>query len=30
MKMLFLNEILPDTAEAFGKLKNSIFRGRGA
>jgi AhpD family alkylhydroperoxidase len=22
---LFLNEILPDTAEAFGKLKSSIF-----
>jgi alkylhydroperoxidase/carboxymuconolactone decarboxylase family protein YurZ len=25
--MLFLNEILPDTAEAFKKLKDSIFEG---
>jgi AhpD family alkylhydroperoxidase len=23
--MLFLNELLPDTAEAFGKLRSSIF-----
>jgi AhpD family alkylhydroperoxidase len=25
--MSFLNEILPDTAEAFGKLRDSIFEG---
>ena len=25
--MSFLNEILPDTAEAFGKLRDSIFAG---
>jgi AhpD family alkylhydroperoxidase len=24
--MPFMNEILPDTAEAFGKLRNSIFK----
>jgi alkylhydroperoxidase/carboxymuconolactone decarboxylase family protein YurZ len=25
MKIVFLNETLPDTADAFGKLKYSIF-----
>jgi AhpD family alkylhydroperoxidase len=25
--MPFMNEILPDTAEAFGKLRDSIFEG---
>jgi AhpD family alkylhydroperoxidase len=25
MKMSFLNEMLPDTAEAFGEMRNSIF-----
>ena len=25
--MSFMNEILPDTAEAFGKLRDSIFEG---
>lgn len=25
--MPFMNEILPDTAEAFGKLRDSIFQG---
>lgn len=25
--MSFLNEMLPDTAEAFGKLRDSIFEG---
>jgi AhpD family alkylhydroperoxidase len=25
--MPFLNEILPDTAEAFGKMRDSIFEG---